>query len=268
MKKLLTGVSDNIVKNIDKIMLWKTSFESVVDNGDVVLIAFNPTDADKLTLHTNEIKFHAVSEDSTETVNNSRIGHVIHFLDNNASAYDQVMYTDVFDVVFVNDPFQKMDFKKYDVFIAGEGVAQNQEPWNSDVMNKCFPDYYERMSTQEVFCSGVIGGTPKGIANMLLEMVGRMLMSKKGHDIEDQAAMNIVAFENNPFLFKMKKFNLTDNWCIHLATGGPTQFFEQWNFKGAIKDRYGITPDWTNYDIVHQFNRIPEIHETIAKRYE
>ena len=54
MRKLLTGVSDNITTHIDKILLWKKSFIDNTDQ-DVILLAFNATEEDINTL--NACKF-------------------------------------------------------------------------------------------------------------------------------------------------------------------------------------------------------------------
>ena len=89
------------------------------------------------------------------------------------------------------------------------------------------------------------------------------LDSLKGHDIEDQAAMNIVIYNYKDT--KLKTFKITDRWCLHMAIGGPTDLFEAWGFKSILKNRFGITPNWKDYDIVHQFNRIPEIHKQIKE---
>jgi len=266
MKNLLIGVCDNAEKNIDKILLWKKSFESVVDNGEVVLIAFNPNVNDIIALETSNITYHTVTEHSSETVNNLRLLHVYNFLRDNRYNYSKVLYTDVFDVAFLKDPFQKMDFSTYELFIAGEGILHKEEPWNTDVMNKCFPKYTQLLKDQEIYCSGVIGGTPEQLSTWLYEMNKISLHSKKGHDIEDQAAMNILVhhYLNN----QLKKFNVTDNWCLHMATGGPTEFFESWGFKTAILRNYNMVPKWKDYDIVHQFNRVPNIHKQIKEMYE
>ena len=265
MRKLLTGVSNNIVQHIDKIMLWKNSFERVVPDGDVVLIAYNPTPDDIKTLEDSGIMYLNISEHSSETVNNARLVILSDFFRHHAKHYDVAFSTDVFDVAFTKDPFKKLDLLRYDIFVGGEGVSHGEEPWNMDVMNKCFPKYNETVRNQEVFCSGVIAGKPLQLSQWLLDMVKITLTSKKGHDIEDQAAMNILIAQNEKY--NLKKFNLKDNWAIHMAAAGPTQFFEGWGFKARIMDRYGIVPDWKDYDIVHQFNRIPEIHNEIKELY-
>jgi len=262
MRKLLTGVCNNIAQYKDQIVLWKQSFENVT-NGDVVLIAHNATPEDINTLEDIGIKYLSVSTHSSETVNNSRLSMASDFFRHHAKFYDICLYTDVFDVAFQRDPFAKLETDKYDIFVAGEGVTHNCEPWNMDVLQKCFPAYVNDLRNKEIYCSGVIAGKPEKLSQWFLDMVKITLTSKKGHNIEDQAAMNCLISQNEKY--RVKYFNLTDNWCIHLAVAGPTQFFEGWGFKQRIKDRYNIVPDWRNYDIVHQFNRIPNIHEQIKQ---
>jgi hypothetical protein len=264
MRKILIGVSDNVAKNIDKILIWKKSFE-LVTKGDVILLAFNCNENDRKVLEQYNISYKNVSEKGSESVNNSRLIHVSSLLRDLNDSYDGVIYSDVFDVAFMKDPFLQMDFYNYGVFVAGEGITHNQEPWNTDVMQKCFPDYTETLRHKEVFCSGVIGGKPFELSQYIDSMWLQLLKNKKGHDIADQAAMNIVLHtEDNPLL---KKFYLYDKWAIHLATGGPTEFFEPWGFKKAIQDKYNLVPNWKDFAIVHQFNRTPEIHNLIKKIY-
>ncbi len=266
MRKLLTGVCNNVTQNIDKILLWKNSFHQVVPEGSVVLLAYNPTPSDIKTLEDNNIAFLNVSGEGTETVNNQRLVILSDFLRDYSKFYDVVFNTDVFDVAFLKDPFKKLDLAKYDIFVGGESMLHYQEPWNTDVMHKCFPEYLQATKDQEIYCSGVMAGRPLQLSKFLLDMVKTTLTSKKGHDIEDQAAMNIIIHQNDKLQdekYRLKKFEITEDWCLHMAICGPTQFFESWGFKDRIKERYGITPDWKDYDIVHQFNRIPEIHKQI-----
>ena len=54
MRKVLTGVSNNVGKHIDKIKVWAHSFEKHTD-GDAVLIGADMTEDDKLSLKSNNI---------------------------------------------------------------------------------------------------------------------------------------------------------------------------------------------------------------------
>jgi hypothetical protein len=260
MRKLLLGTANNITENINKVKLWHNSFKKVCD-GDVMLIVPGLTDEDIKLL--GNIPHTGVKPPEGETVNNDRLIHQEQYLKLHLNNYDVVLVTDVFDVAFLKDPFTKMDFNNYNIFVGGEGVLHREEPWNSDVMNKCFPNYFSLTKNQEVFCSGVIGGNPRALVNWFREMDKICLDSLKGHDIEDQAAMNIVIYNYKDT--KLKTFKITDRWCLHMAIGGPTDLFEAWGFKSILKNRFGITPNWKDYDIVHQFNRIPEIHKQIKE---
>ena len=94
-------------------------------------------------------------------------------------------------------------------------------------------------------------------------------------NIQDQAALIVMV--KNKEIDNLKIFNLTEGWAVHCAIAGPTQFFESFGFKGNIEKRYGIpqlitdkicTKNGDPYDIVHQFNRIPEWNELLTKKYE
>jgi hypothetical protein len=92
------------------------------------------------------------------------------------------------------------------------------------------------------------------------------------HNIKDQAAL-IVMIANNE-IERMKIFNLDEGWAMHCAVSGPTEFFVRWGFNNSLK--YG-TPKMLNnnvctlngdsFDMVHQFNRVPEWHEIIKEKY-
>ena len=62
MKKILTGLSNNITANKDKIKVWSESFRRFSD-GDVVLIAANATEEDIATCIELDIKYHLATVD-------------------------------------------------------------------------------------------------------------------------------------------------------------------------------------------------------------
>lgn len=263
--RLLTGIVNNPSQHIDKILLWQKSFLKVCPYDNVVLMVVNATEEDKKLLENNNIKCEYLDTEQNETINNLRLLPMSKFIDSIKNHYDKVIYTDVFDVVFLKDPFSKL--AGYDLSSGSEGILQSEEPWNSDVMNKCFPSFYNFMSDKEILCSGIIAGTPIALSNLLKQMYDICTTSLKGHDIEDQAALNIVhhhnSYENN-----IQVLQYPEKWALHIATGGPTQFFDAWGFRNILKKRYNMTPKWQEFDIVHQFNRVPSIHEQLKKMYE
>jgi len=271
MKKALLGLSNNVGLNIDKIKVWSKSFKKYSD-GDVILLCANSNQEEIQFCIDNGIIPIPVNIDDTWRINHKRLERTFEFLEN--SDIELFLITDVFDVVFQSNPFDKLDLN-YDIFVGAEGVLVSEEPWNSDWINKLFPnDYYECIN-QEVICSGVIGGKRLPLINLYKRMFELCENSTNLTNIQDQAALIVMV--KNKEINNLKIFNLTDGWVVHCAIAGPTQFFESFGFKGNIENRYGIpqlitdricTKNGDPYDIVHQFNRIPEWNEILTNEYE
>lgn len=273
MKKGLIGISNNIKLNKEKIKLWAKTFKTVSD-GEVILLAIN-ADSEDITI-CNELGIQHVQvyikPEDLGYINNKRLYHTVEFL--KTSDIDIFMVTDVFDVVFQGDPFSKFDLDNYDVFLGGEGILLSEEPWNSDVINKCFPDYLEMCIHNEIICSGVMGGKRESLISMLNTMDQMCENAETGHDIRDQAALIIMVAKNE--IPRLKILTIDDGWAMHCATSGPTPFFDSWGMRHNLSQRYSVpklagdeiqTEDGRTYDIVHQFNRVPEWHKILINKY-
>lgn len=268
MKKVLVGLCNNIQSNIDKIKTWSRSFKKHCD-GDVVLLCTNSTEREIELCKALGIITTPILMDNPWYINHKRLLHTKEFVE--SSNYEYYLVTDVFDVVFQSNPFEKME-ENYDVFVSGEGVNVNQEPWNSDNISKIFPNEILKCLNTEVINSGVILGKKTAIMQLMNEMYLLCESGLDSHNIKDQASL-IVLVSNNK-IPNLKIFNLDDGWAMHCAVSGPTQFFDGWGFRSKLK--YGIpymqdgkvyTRDGKLFDIVHQFNRIPEWDEILRKEY-
>jgi hypothetical protein len=272
MKKGLLGLSNNIKLNFNKIKVWSKSFKKYSD-GDVILLCANSTEEEINMCNEIGITTIPVTIDDTLYINHKRLGNTLEFL--KTTDIDLFLITDVFDVVFQSDPFDKMDLT-YDIFVGSEGVKLSQEPWNADVIKKVFPEHLEMCRNEDIICSGVIGGKKDALINVYEKMFLMCENSLNGHNIKDQAAL-IIMIKNNE-ISNLKIFDLLDGWTLHCALGGPTQFFESWGFKNILTNKYGgvaklqdgeiYTHTEVKYDIVHQFNRIPDWNEILTKKYE
>jgi len=271
MKKTLLGLSNNITTNKQKIKVWSESFRKYSD-GNVVLIAANANEQDIKTCEELNIKYYQVTVDDTWYINHKRLEHTRDFIQQ--SDGDLFLITDVFDVVFQNDPFLKFDLN-YDLFFTGEGILISEEPWNADVINKVFPGELNICINNEIICSGVIGGKKDQLVDLYTQMFDKCESGTNDHNIKDQAAL-ILLLANNK-LNNYKILNLNDAWAMHCATSGPTQFFESWGLRNNIESRYNVpkltdgkiyTNNGELFDIVHQFNRIPEWNKILTKEYE
>ena len=269
MTKVLTGVSNNVAKNINKIKVWANSFKKQT-SGDVVLIAADMTEEDRNVLNANGIQFHEVTTDANLTINDSRLMHTANWIE--SSNYDLFMVTDVFDVCFQGDPFEMFDH--HDFYAASEGILHNEEPWNMDVMNKAFPKYVDFIRPYEVVCSGVMGGRKDGLVKTLRMQQELVDGALHGHDIRDQAALNILIYKNQ--IENCKIFKPNDGWVVHCSLSGPTFQHKEWGLGKVIDSRYGLPHLNENilvdandrpYLIAHQYNRIPEWNEKIIAQY-
>lgn len=271
MRKALTGVSNNVSQHIDKIKVWAHSFEKHTD-GDAVLIAADMTEDDKLSLKSNNIKYFEVKTDQDLTINDSRLRHTADWIEQ--SDYDLFMVTDVFDVCFQGDPFELFDLDNFDFYAGSEGIYHNEEPWNMDVMSKAFPGHADYMRPHEVVCSGVMGGKKNILVSTLRLQQLLVDEADRGHDIRDQAALNILIYKDH--IRRCKIFTPNDGWVIHCSLSGPTFQHIEWGLGKVIEQRYCLPKLQGNvlvdangivYKIAHQYNRIDKWNEKIIKQY-
>lgn len=268
MKKVLLGLCDRAARNRDKIRLWSESFRRVSD-AEIVLLNANAKSEDIWVCESLGIRHIEVEVKDTYHINHKRLEHLARFMGD--SDADMFLVTDVFDVAFQGDPFLKMDLENYDIFVSGEGVTVDQEPWNADNISKLFPEKRRKCGNQEVLCSGVIAGKREEMVLLYEKMFHLCETTGGGHNIKDQAALIVMASDGE--IPRLKVFNLDDGWAMHCAVAGPTQLFEPWGFKNKIK--YGIpemkegrvvTSGGRPYDIAHQFNRVPEWHKVLCEK--
>lgn len=274
MKRALIGVCNNVTRNMPKIKVWADSFKAVCLNDDVLLLTVDATEAevDKL-INELDISVFNFQYGGPLSINDIRLKIMEMCLA--GLDYDFLIATDVFDVIFQANPFTKLEMNKYDIFVSGEGIYVREEPWNADVIGKCFPDKLAKCLDKEVICSGVIAGNRKALCDLYKMMYETTIGSLPNHEIRDQAALIVlIADEKIP---NLKVLNLNDTWAVHCAVAGPTNFFIDWGFREMLKKNNYSAPyllgdtiliNNTKVDIVHQFNRIQQWYDTLTKKYE
>lgn len=263
MRKVLLGLCDKAARNRDKIRLWSESLRTHSD-AEIILLNANAAPEDVWACEGLGVDHIEVKIPEVRLINHKRLEHISKFM--RECDADLFLVTDVFDVAFQGDPFAKLNLESHDLFVSGEGVRVDEEPWNSDNIGKLFPG--ERVDS-EVLCSGVIAGKREPMIRLYDKMFELCESAPDNHEIRDQAALIVMASRGE--ISGLKVFNLDDGWAMHCAVAGPTPFFEGWGFKDKI--RYGlprmeggrvVTGDGRPYDIVHQFNRVPRWHEAIS----
>lgn len=269
MKIALLGLCNNVANNLDRIKIWSRSFSRHCD-GEIILLCANSTEAERQMCQDLGVIPVAVEVKDTWYINHERLKHTMEFL--KTSTIDVFLITDVFDVIFQGDPFEKLDLNNYDIFISGEGVKVNQEPWNADNISKIFPHFRQECGEQEVVNSGIIAGKREALIKLYEVMYQLCESGSNAHNIKDQAALIVMVVHSE--IERLKVFNLDDGWAMHCAVAGPTQFFEGWGFKNNIKygipqlkDGFVVDKLQRKYAMVHQFNRVPAWKDIIETPY-
>ena len=272
MNKALIGLSNNVLTNLQKIKVWAFSFKKY-SQGNVYLLCANSTKEELGEVSKLGIKAVPVTVEDTWYINHKRLEHIHSLLQTLTEKH--ILVTDVFDVVFQNDPFKKLNFDAHDVFVGQEGVLINEEPWNSDNIHKIFPDEFLKCKSMPVVCSGIIAGKKSSLIPLYDLLFKTCERGTNEHNIKDQAALHVLIANNQ--IPNLKQFTLNDGWVMHCATSGPTPYFKGWGFEHALANKNLHTPLLENgvvktngqeYDIVHQFNRIPEWNKILTSKYE
>jgi hypothetical protein len=297
-KDLIVGVVDNY--DWDKIKYWANSIEKSGFTGNKALIVYNMSDTDTVKKLTDK-GFMLISADkydeekgftysyASHRIMVDRFLHIYNFLSlfGNSDDIDNVIITDVRDVVFQNNPSEWLDNTKYDLILGSENLRYKDEPWGANNMRESFGQYlYEQMENEEIFCAGVIAGKYVTIRDFCLNLwlVCRAMPQQiPGGGGPDQAAMNLLlSMEHISYL--TYKTNPTDGWVVHAGTsmpaieassGGIGQAYKQ-NPKMSlpfVSDiEYNVTNDeiYANgkkLTIIHQWDRVPQWKKLIEETY-
>jgi hypothetical protein len=199
----------------------------------------------------------------TRSVHARRYAIYLDYLRTQASRYDQVMMSDVRDVVFQCNPFDGVASPKCHFYLEGAVRIIRDDPTNWRWVRGCFSAAdAERLAAYRISCSGItIGGTAAIIA-YLERMAARIrampwrIYRQIGHGY-DQAIHNYlvhldpavdgIVVENNQ----------------HIATMAlePRAFYRL-DQKSLI---YG--PDDHLFPICHQYDRFPDLLKAIEARF-
>lgn len=290
MENLILGAVLNYSYN--DIKPWIRSIKALNANISIGLIVYNMAASDVEKLTKENVRIFAFKKDNNHNLSFDfypnfsimvdRFLHAALFLDQLAEV-NNVIFTDVKDVIFQADPFKY--FNKKLVYLGSENLTYEEEPWGKNNMSKSFgPFFYDKVKNNRIYCAGVIGGNKKTLVDLFFNLY---LVSKStiqqvpGGGGPDQAALNIL-ISLSPYR-DIIQFNYGDDtWVCH--AGATLQAIECRN------DEIGIISRNTNklklekncpkivnnkicnkkgqlYSIVHQYDRIPEWNTLIKNTY-
>jgi hypothetical protein len=295
-KTIVIGAVSNY--EYDKIEPWLVSLRRTGYTGDVALVAYNMDAKTAETLTEKNVIIFAFNKDEKGNLSYSnqnfsimieRFAHIWAFLKD--TDYDNVIATDVRDVIFQTNPDHYMRDDIAHILVGTENLNYEDEPWGKNNLTQSFgPLIYKTLEKSPIVCAGVIAGTKKVVMDLMLQtfLLCRGAPSQvPGGGGPDQAALNILL---SSYILRgaAKFYNTEEDFVVHLGTSLPaieagsgeigqravydptliSKFEKKMHYKGPkfednlVKNDMGVP-----YCIVHQYNRVPQWNEILDKLY-
>jgi hypothetical protein len=276
-KDLIIGAVTNY--NWDKIKYWANSIVRSGFKGDKVVLVFNgPADVIK---HLHDLGFETLffqRDDAGNCYANmpvvivvDRFFYLWQFLCSRPNTYRYVISTDVKDVVFQTNPSEWLlnNIGDYELLASGESLTYQNEPWGDDNLKGSFPFIYESLKTKPIWNCGVQAGRQQAIQDLWIQLY--LISKTAGRHNGDQAAYNML-LNSRPWKL-ITKFTMSESgWACQAGTTVDPLKIE--SFKPHLLEP---TPVWSNelshtsqgliHAVVHQWDRVPNWHADIERRY-
>jgi Nucleotide-diphospho-sugar transferase len=199
----------------------------------------------------------------TRSVHARRYAIYLSYLRARLPRYDQVMMSDVRDVVFQRNPFDGIASPKCHFYLESAARTIGEDPTNARWVRGCFSAAEaERLASCRISCSGItIGGTAAIIA-YLEQMVTRIrgmpwrIYREIGHGY-DQAIHNYLVHLGA----EIDGIVVENNQHIATMALEPRAFYRL-NRESLI---YG--PDDHLFPICHQYDRFPDLRKAVEARF-
>jgi hypothetical protein len=176
-------------------------------------------------------------QSSYDLVHNIRFYHIWHYLNEYGNEFNKVLVTDVRDVYFNTDPFEKIPDDG--IIASSEIIRYENEKWNErHLFNNLTMIGLHTLIENEVYNVGVFGGDVKTVCDISKDIY---LLSVGKPLVADQTSFNYLI--QTSYKDKVKFTNLDDKFAVHLqviANGLVTFDLNKLN----------------EYSIIHQYDRL------------
>jgi hypothetical protein len=251
--------------NVDQVRVFVESLRAVGYTGDVVMLVRWPGFKIRRYLRSRGVKPIPIlqTRSFTRSVHARRYTIYANYLRGRLDRYDQVMLSDVRDVVFQRHPFEGINSPKCHFFLEGSTQTIGEDPTNSRWVRGCATrDEAEAVAACRISCSGITIGGIRAIVAYLDHMIDRIrvipfrVYRKIGHGY-DQAIHNLLIHLNPDIDGTIVQNN------GHIATMalGPQSLYRL-DEAAQIHTSGGHQPA-----ICHQYDRFPEFRAAIEARY-
>jgi len=207
--------------NVDQVKPWVDSLKKTGFGGKVFVLVYNPQDNSLLDYFKNEGIFTFVGQYLGET--NMATQRFVNYAEvlkmEYAADVDQVISTDIRDIIFQKDPgvWLQNNIEDYDLVATSEGVKFRHEDWNGGNLEKHFGrKRFLTMADKETLCSGIIAGKKEMIQKLFTTIYEIGFFSEDPGDFVDQIFYNIAIYEI--FGEKTKIVSAGEDWTANLGT--------------------------------------------------
>jgi hypothetical protein len=283
---LILGAIDHY--GYDQIKLWHNSILKSGFTGRVALVAFRITQEEMEKIKGHNIDVIVVGAPVKATVHLERFIHFWNYLQLREEVFENVIITDVRDVVFQSDPSEFFSGRDPMLVVGSENLKYKDEAWGDRNLFETFGlTVYNKFKDKEIYNVGAFGGQWQLVQSMCLMIytmgVGRPI------PICDQSVFNFLLyqapFDTSPDIFFAE---VHDCWAAHCGTLlDPTKIagFKpnhinnvdglMWNEEHGVLNnhyRWESTDPW-QFDslgtpvILHQYDRVPGLKEKVEAKY-
>lgn len=274
-----------------ELQYWVNSIKKTGFKGDIVVAATNISaeNINKLAQEGVNVFAYGTKTNWGFENTNKQAPHVERFifiwdyLRRNPDTYRYVVVTDARDVIFQKDPTEYLEKKLLtkSYVASSEGLAYKDEPWGSKNLLDTFgPFVYDELKDKLIYNVGTIAGFYEEVKDLILQLFFQSV--NRPIPVVDQAVYN---FMINQLPFR-EEFIFTNNeagWAVQLGTskyaveagagdlgaaGNMDKYLEAYqDVQPIIKDNKVVDKNDVEYYIVHQWDRVPSLRESVIKEY-
>lgn len=260
--------------NWSQIEAYAVSLSRCRFKGDKVLLVNNLSSEAMDNL--KELGFILIPTPAEQGPHSTRFLHAWNFLrESTISPYRFVIWNDVRDVVFQDDPVDwfKDHWLVDGIIAASECIVYKNDSWGDPNIKAAFrPEIYNWLREEISFCCGTIAGSSAEMQGLLLNIY--LVANGASTYPADQAAYNLLVHQapygHITFVPKIRDgFALMCGTCVDRP-----EFFRQYmteNMDELYQGPEGLVYPYVGakpFCIVHQYDRIAAWRELIEKRYK
>jgi hypothetical protein len=252
---------------------WVQSIAKSGFSGHKLALIYGNGEAEKssaeyLTKHGFEV---VAKESFLKSIVVDRFRDIASYLSSHVGVYDNVISTDVGDVVFQTNPSEFLATRLIgdkQILVGSECVRYKDETWGRENMRMSFPNYSSMMMDKVIYNAGTVA-VKSTTAIQFFTDIFNLSMATPVYN-PDQAALNLLIqtkYHDNTYFSSME-----DGWSIQCGTvTDPTRLAEYGSLlvenEHKFVDGVGYNRLGNRVCLVHQYNRVPLLVDVVKNLY-